>query len=296
MRSRTSIAGDRNADDRRRTARGDGKLKPRWRIGISGWLYARWRGVFYPKDLPHRRELEFASRAFDSIEINGSFYSLQDATSWQRWHDQAPDGFVFAVKCPRFISHMKRLRDVEAPLANFFASGVLLLGDKLGPLLWQFPAHLPFDEDRWRDFLKLLPKTVAQAAKLAQKHDHRVPDVALPARIARQRLRYAVELRHESYRDERFLALLRKHNIAFVIADTAGTHPDFTDVTADFIYVRLHGGEVLYSSGYSDDSLRSWKRRIMRWSHRERDVYVYFDNDAKVHAPFDAQRLRELVR
>jgi uncharacterized protein YecE (DUF72 family) len=295
MPSRPRPDGNRNADDRRRTARGVGKVTPRWRIGISGWLYARWRGVFYPKDLPHRRELEFASRTFDSIEINGSFYSLQSAKSWQRWHDQTPDDFVFAVKCPRFISHIKRLRDIEAPLANFFASGVLLLNKKLGPLLWQFPPNLSFDAATWRTFLRMLPKTAAQAAKLAQKHDHRVPEVALPGRIARQRLRYAVEMRHESFHDEEFLALLRDHNVALVTADTAGKHPDFTDVTADFIYVRLHGGEVLYTSGYGEASLRAWKRRIVRWSQGKRDVYVYFDNDAKVHAPFDAQRLRELV-
>lgn len=252
--------------------------------------------MFYPKDLPHRRELEFAARTFDSIEINGSFYSLQSAASWQRWYDAAPDGFVYAVKCPRFISHMKRLKDIEAPLANFFASGVLLLRDRLGPLLWQFPPHLKFDAARWRDFLRLLPKTAAQAAKLAQRHDHRVPTVALPPRIARRRLRYAVEMRHESFHDEEFLALLRKHDVALVVADTAGKHPDFTDVTADFIYVRLHGGEELYSSSYGDESLRAWKRRIQDWSGGQRDVYVYFDNDAKVHAPFDAQRLRKMVR
>ena len=252
--------------------------------------------MFYPKDLPHRRELEFASRTFDSIEINGSFYSLQRASSWQRWHDQVPEGFVFAVKCPRFISHIKRLRDIEAPLANFFASGVLLLGDKLGPLLWQFPPNLRFDAATWRAFLRMLPKTAAQAAKFAQRHDHRMPAVSLPPHVGRQKLRYAVEMRHESFHDPKFFQLLRKHNVAMVVADTAGKHPDFTEVTADFTYVRLHGGEVLYTSGYSDASLRSWKRRIARWSQGERDVYVYFDNDAKVHAPFDAQRLRGLVR
>ena len=267
---------------------------PHYRIGISGWRYARWRGVFYPKDLVQRRELEYASRQMDSIEINGSFYSLQRPESWQRWHDETPDDFVFAVKCPRFISHIKRLRDIEAPLANFFASGVLLLGAKLGPLLWQFPPNLAFDAATWRSFLRLLPKTAAQAAKLAQRHDHRVPHVALPDRIPRQRLRYAVELRHESFQDERFLALLRRHDVALVVADTAGKHPDFTEVTADFIYVRLHGGEVLYTSGYGEASLRRWKRRILGWSQGRRDVYVYFDNDAKVHAPFDAQRLRAM--
>ena len=285
---------ERRRESKQRSA-GDGAAAPRWRIGISGWLYARWRGVFYPNDLPQRRELEYASRTFDSIEINGSFYSLQRAESWQRWHDQVPDGFVFAVKCPRFISHIKRLRDIEAPLANFFASGVLLLGPKLGPLLWQFPPNLAFDAATWRAFLRQLPKTMAQAAKLAQRHDHRIAGVALPPRIGRQRLRYAVEVRHDSFRDNEFLELLRKHDVALVVADTAGKHPAFDDITADFIYVRLHGGEVLYTSGYSDPSLRAWKRRIEGWSQGRRDVYVYFDNDAKVHAPFDAQRLRARV-
>lgn len=266
------------------------------RIGISGWRYARWRGVFYPKDWAQRRELEYASRQLDSIEINGSFYSLQTPQSWQRWHDETPDDFVFAVKCPRFISHIKRLRDIEAPLANFFASGVLLLRRKLGPLLWQFPPNLAFDPEIWRAFLRMLPTTATRAARFAQRHDHRMPAVSLPPTIPRRRLRHAVEVRHESFRDERFFALLRENNVALVTADTAGKHPDFTEITADFVYVRLHGGEVLYTSGYDDASLRHWKRRIANGSEGWRDVYVYFDNDAKVHAPFDARRMRELMR
>jgi uncharacterized protein YecE (DUF72 family) len=295
MRSRSRATGNRNADDRRGTARGDGHVAPRYRVGISGWRYARWRGVFYPTDLVQRRELEYASRQMDSIEINGSFYSLQRADAWQRWHDQTPDDFVFAVKCPRFISHIKRLRDIEAPLANFFASGALLLRRKLGPLLWQFPPNLAFDKKIWSAFLRLLPKTAAQAASLARKHDHRIRAAALPDVIARQRLRYAIEVRHESFHDEEFLTLLRRHDVALVTADTAGKYPDFDDVTADFLYLRLHGGEVLYSSGYSDADLKRWIRRIKKDAGTSRDVYCYFDNDAKVHAPFDAQRLRELL-
>lgn len=139
--------------------------RPRWRIGISGWRYARWRGVFYPADLPQRRELEFAARTFDSIEINGSFYSLQDAASWQRWYEQAPADFVYAVKCPRFISHMKRLNDIEAPLANFFASGVLLLREKLGPLLWQFPRAPAFRRGKMARF----PASAAQDRRAGRK-------------------------------------------------------------------------------------------------------------------------------
>ncbi|MBA2744404.1 MAG: DUF72 domain-containing protein, partial [Chthoniobacterales bacterium] len=141
------------------------------RIGISGWTYPPWRGVFYPKGLAQHRELEFASRAHNSIEINGSFYSLQRPSSYQRWYEQTPQGFVFSVKGPRFITHMKKLRDVQTPLANFFASGVLALREKLGPVLWQFPPNFGWNEQRFRDFFELLPKTTTEAAQLARLHD-----------------------------------------------------------------------------------------------------------------------------
>src|SRR5215831_4723292 len=222
------------------------------RIGISGWRYAPWRGVFYPKRLAQRRELEFASRHFDSIEINGSFYSLQMPESWQRWHDETPADFVFAVKCPRYITHIRRLRDIEAPLANFFASGVLLLGPKLGPLLWQFPANLRFDATRWRRFLRLLPKTLAAAARCAQRHDARIRRPAFPEKPLRRRLCHAVEIRNETFCDDAFVALLRRHGVALVVADTAGKWPLVEDVTARFMYVRLHGAEELYTSGYDN--------------------------------------------
>jgi uncharacterized protein YecE (DUF72 family) len=282
------------------------------RIGISGWRYAGWRGVFYPQDLAQRRELEFASRHFNSIEINGSFYSLQDAASWQKWHNETPRDFLFAVKCPRFISHIKRLRDIEAPLANFFASGVLLLRRKLGPLLWQFPPNMVFDAQRWEAFFRLLPKTMAAAARQAAQHDQRIDQAALPETIPRRPLLHAMEIRHESFRCEEFIALLRKYGIALVVADTAGKFPYLEDVTADFVYLRLHGAEVLYASGYDDNSLKRWAKRIALWSagaeprdaqrassskpeKAPRSVYCYFDNDAKVRAPFDAQRLSTFI-
>ena len=289
-------------------------MAARIRIGISGWLYAPWRGVFYPKGLVQRRELEFASRHFDSIEINGSFYSLQRPESWQRWHDQTPDAFVFAVKGPRYVTHVRRLRDIETPLANFFASGVLSLGTKLGPLLWQFPPNLRFDAQRWTHFLELLPRSFAAAAACAHRHDARIRHPAIPEHPSRRRLRHAVEIRHESFCCDEFVALLRKHAVALVVADTAGTFPYLEDVTADFLYLRLHGAEELYASGYDDASLRRWGRRIRAWAaggaprdgtrasrttpHKRasRDVYCYFDNDAKVHAPFDAQRLCSMLR
>jgi uncharacterized protein YecE (DUF72 family) len=281
-------------------------------IGISGWRYAPWRGVFYPKGLVQRRELEFAARRFDTIEINGSFYSLQDARSWQAWHDATPKRFLFAVKCPRFISHIKRLREIEAPLANFFASGVLLLGTKLGPLLWQFPPNMKFDEPLWQDFFALLPRSQRAAARLAQQHDARVAGAAVPKRIRTAPVKYAIEVRNESFCCEAFIELLRQHHAALVVADSAGHYPHLEDVTTDFMYLRLHGAEELYASGYDDKALRAWARRIRAWSaggeprdakrishhaakKRARSVYCYFDNDAKVHAPFDAERLRLLL-
>src|SRR5437868_7196936 len=144
------------------------------RIGISGWRYAGWRGKFYPKDLPQRRELEFAASKFNSVEINGSFYSLQLPSSYQRWYSETPDDFVFAVKGPRFTTHMKRLRDVETPLANFFASGVLALREKLGPILWQLPPNLGWNKERLAEFFAVLPGRFSDAAMLAHKHDRKL--------------------------------------------------------------------------------------------------------------------------
>ena len=281
----------------------------RLRIGISGWTYARWRGVFYPEGLVHRRELEYASRRLSSIEINGSFYSLQTPASYRRWYEETPDDFVFAVKGGRFITHMKKLRDPESPLANFFASGVLRLAEKLGPILWQFPPNFRYDPDRFSHFLDLLPRDAEEAAALARRHDERLEGRSWTDAEHQGALRHAFEIRHPSFLDERFLSLLRSHGAALVYADTAGLWPYTEDVTADFVYLRLHGAETLYSSGYTDEELDWWAARIRAWRAGEepadarrvsaepapraegRDVYVYFDNDAKVHAPFDAMRL-----
>jgi uncharacterized protein YecE (DUF72 family) len=280
------------------------------RIGISGWRYAPWRGVFYPEKLQQRRELEFASGVFPTIEINGSFYSLQSPKSWKTWHDETLPGFVFAVKGPRYITHLLRLREYETALANFLASGVLQLGSKLGPMLWQFPPNFRFDEERFENFFTHLPKDTDTALELARKRDRSRMSgrTALPAQPNR-RLRHAVEIRHESFRDDAFVRLLRRHDVALVVADTAGRWPLLEDVTADFVYIRLHGDEELYVSGYTDETLDMWARRIDAWSRgaepddarkasslkprrrASRDVYCYFDNDAKVHAPFDAQTL-----
>ncbi len=279
------------------------------RIGISGWTYKPWRGTFYPPKWPQKKELVYASREVNSIEINGSFYSLQRPTSYQQWYVQTPDNFLFSVKGGRFITHLKRLQNVETPLANFFASGVLCLREKLGPILWQLPPHFLYHEEKLRKFFNLLPRTTREAADLATHHDERLNGRAWTEAEADCPIRYALEIRHESFRTPEFVALLREHRIGLVIADTAGKWPFFEDTTTDVVYIRLHGDEELYVSGYTDDALEKWRTKISAWAHgkspreaqtiapREkspppkRDVFVYFDNDVKVRAPFDAMSL-----
>jgi uncharacterized protein YecE (DUF72 family) len=279
------------------------------RIGISGWRYEPWRGVFYPKALPQTRELEFASRAFPTIEINGSFYSLQHPASYQTWYDQTPPGFVFAVKGGRYITHMLRLRNCERAVANFLASGIFNLREKIGPFLWQFPPQFRYDEERFEDFFRMLPRDLESALSIARKRDARMRGRCRLAVDCNRKLRHAVEIRHESFADARFVAQLRRHRIALVVADTAGKWPYYEDITADFMYLRLHGDSQLYVSGYTDEALARWAARIRAWAdggepedavhisasapphRRSRDVYCYFDNDVKVRAPVDAHNL-----
>jgi len=247
--------------------------------------------VFYPKGLAQRSELSYAASVLSTIEINGSFYSLQLPSSYRAWHDQTPDDFVFSVKGGRFITHMKKLRDPEITLANFFASGVLALRAKLGPILWQLPPSLGFDADRLAAFFARLPRSTAEAAWLARHHDERLEDRALTDTDADRPLRHALEVRHVSFKAPAFTDLLREHHIGLVVADTAGKWPLIREVTADFVYVRLHGDKELYTSGYSDEALDSWAAHIRGWAGSGCDVYVYFDNDVKVRAPFDALAL-----
>jgi uncharacterized protein YecE (DUF72 family) len=283
-------------------------------IGISGWRYEPWRGVFYPRGLAQHRELEYASRELPTIEINGTHYSLQRPECFQAWYEATPPGFVFAVKGCRFITHMKRLNGIERPLANFFASGIFNLREKLGPFLWQFPPNFQLDAEKMEAFFELLPRDLEAALSLARRRDERVKGRCRLAIDRNRPLRHAVEIRHESFRDPAFVKLLRKHRIGLVVADTAGKWPLVEDVTADFVYVRLHGDTELYASGYTPPALDDWARRISAWIAggevedarkvdaakpkklaKGRDVYVYFDNDVKVHAPFDARALIERV-
>jgi uncharacterized protein YecE (DUF72 family) len=285
---------------------------PRTWIGISGWSYDEWHGRFYPEDLPRGRALAYASRRFNSIEINGSFYSLQTPETYRDWYEQAPRGFCFAVKGSRFVTHAKKLRDVATPLANFFASGVLRLEEKLGPFLWQLPEHLGFDARRVEAFFALLPRDTHQAARLARRHDRRVAGRSWTRTARRRRVRHAIEVRHESFLVPEFVRLARRAGVALVIADSAGW-PRTEELTAGFVYVRLHGHRTTYASPYGAAALRGWTERIRRWRaggepddarriterppprRRHRDVYVYFDNDRGAHAPRNALSLARRV-
>jgi uncharacterized protein YecE (DUF72 family) len=272
-------------------------VEGRVRVGISGWRYPAWRGDFYPKGLPQRRELEHAASSLTSIEINGSFYSLQRPTSYAAWRAEATaasPGFVFSVKGPRYISHLKRLRDAEVPLANFFASGVLALGSSLGPILWQLPETFRFDAGVLDGFLAGLPRTTTEAAELSRRHDDKVPDDrALTTTEAEQPLRYALEFRSPTFATTVAYGVLRRHAVAAVYADTAGRWPKVDEDTGTIRYVRLHGDRELYASGYTDRALDEWAVRCRGWADDGQDVYVYFDNDMKGYAPHDAMRLIE---
>ena len=287
----------------------------RIRIGISGWRYAPWRKVFYPGDLAQHRELHYASRQLSTIEINGTFYSLQRPESFAAWHADTPRGFCFSVKANRFITHVKKLREVDKPVANFLASGLFNLREKLGPFLWQFPPSFKFDPARLEAFLERLPRDMEAASALARKHDAKVTGRSLLKVDRNRKLRHAIEIRHDSFIDPLFIEILRRQKIALVVADTAGNRPYREDVTADFMYLRLHGEQEIYKSGYTEEALDRWAARIRAWStggepadarkiadlapppRKSRDVYCYFDNEAKVHAPFDAMKLmRKLER
>ncbi len=281
------------------------------RIGISGWRYVPWRGDFYPEGLTQKNELKFASRAVNSIEINGSFYALQSPDLYARWYADTPDDFVFSVKAPRFITHVRRLNEVEKPIANFFASGIFQLKQKLGPILWQFPPSFKFDAEKFEHFLTLLPHDMKQARRCAAQCDEKMHKPGYLDLPKTGRLRHAVEIRHASFKVPEFITLLRKYKVALVMADTAGKWPYIEDLTSDFVYLRLHGDKKLYASGYTDKAIQYWGNRIDAWrkgsqpsdaqvlitgkglKRKSRDIYCYFDNDLKVRAPYDARQLLE---
>jgi uncharacterized protein YecE (DUF72 family) len=281
------------------------------RVGIAGWTYEPWRGVFYPKGLKRQQELEYAASQFRSIEINGTFYGMQKPASFAHWADQVPADFVFSVKAPRYITHILRLRDPLVPLANFIASGLLRLGTHLGPILWQFPPNFRFDPGRIEPFLAMLPQDTEAAAELGARHDGKLHAPAWLEVGSKRPIRHAFEIRHESFRCDAFIDMLRARNVALVCADSV-QWPRLMDVTADFVYCRLHGSEELYASGYDNAALETWARRVRAWASgdepddaervggkarpRKRDVFVFFDNDKKVRAPANALELMRRLR
>lgn len=282
------------------------------RIGISGWRYDGWRGGFYPENLPQRRELEYASQHLNSIELNGTFYSTQRPNSFQSWRKDTPDDFVFSIKGSQFITHVRRLENVETALANFLAQGMLCLGRKFGPILWQLPPQTSFNADRIESFVKLLPHTQKQAAAYARQRDEWMASRSWLDVEEDLPLRHAMECRHKSFATPEYISLLRKYGIALVVADSV-KWPLMMDITADFVYCRLHGSEKVYPDGYTEEAIDTWARRMIAWSRGEevtdgnrihqdagpkqssRDVFVYFDDDVKERAPFDAQSLSKRI-
>ncbi len=281
------------------------------RIGIAGWTFEPWRGEFYPKGLPQKQELAFASAALRTIEINSTFYGTQKPASFLSWAAQAPQDFAFAVKGPQLVTHILKLRKTETPLANFLGSGPLALGARLGPFVWQLPPNLAFDAERIETFLALLPQHPDAAGKLASAHDERLKSPAFAAIDGISVIRHAMEVRHASYADPAFLALLRNYNVALVTADTAQWPTQ--DLTADFAYARLQGPPGEGRESYDEAELDAWAARLDAWSQgkpppdgprvapaeaapKPRDVFAYFVSTDKLHAPSNAQAIMRRLK
>jgi uncharacterized protein YecE (DUF72 family) len=256
------------------------------RVGVGGWTYAPWRGVFYPPDLVHRRELEFASARLSSIEINGTFYAAQKPEVFTRWREETPADFIFSLKAPRYATHRRTLASAAATVERFLGGGVLQLQDKLGPINWQLPPETSFDPSDFEAFLKLLPQ-----------------------RLESRALRHAVEVRHASFRCADCVDMARHYGVALVLAGD-GAHPWFSDLTASFVYVRLMGTRPRQPLGYSVVDIDRWADRARRWadgaaptdlppllaeaaSAERRDVFLYFINGFKVANPAAAQALMQ---
>lgn len=264
------------------------------RIGLSGWQYDSWRGDFYPAGVPKRRWLEYAAERFRTVEVNGSFYSLQRPERYRAWRASVPPSFRFALKGGRYVTHMLRLRNVDTALANFFASGPLELGATLGPVLWQLPEALLPTPEVLDEFLALLPRTQGSAAELAERHDDKVADPSVHAEVPSRRIDHALEVRAAGLGDEH-LDVLRRHRVALVDSH-AGDFPRFrADTGAPIAYLRLHGAPRTYHDGYSPQALGRWATTIVDHLDAGRDTFAYFDNDAERHAPWDALALDHLV-
>ena len=259
------------------------------RIGIGGWTYEPWRGTFFPPGLPHKRELEYAAQHLTAIEVNGTYYSGFKPATFAGWAKQVPDGFIFALKASRYCTNRKVLAEAGESIARFTRQGIAELGDRLGPILWQFMPTKRFDPDDFATFLKLLP---TQQDGLA--------------------LRHAVQVRHESFADPAFVALCRDAGVAIVFADSAA-YPAIADIAASFVYARLESAEERHDSGYAPAALDRWADTAHEWSAGERpqglpyvtdasvpqqprETFVFFINGAKVRAPQGAMALIERLR
>lgn len=265
------------------------------RIGLSGWQYDAWRGDFYPAGLPKRRWLGYVGEHFPTVEVNGSFYSLQRPTRYRDWRSVVPGDFRFALKGGRYLTHMLRLRDTTTALANFFASGPLELGPTMGPVLWQLPERFVPEPAVLDTFLGSLPRTQGAAATLAGAHDGKVREPSTTTDVPLQDIDHVLEVRNAGAVSEDHLAVLRSHRTALVDSH-AGDFPRFrADTGAPLAYLRLHGAPRTYHDGYSPQALTAWRTTIRRHVDAGRDVWVFFDNDAERHAPWDALRLARLV-
>lgn len=232
------------------------------RIGTSGWTYTHWRGLFYPSGLPQRRWLVHYAAHLDTVEVNATFYRSLKPDTFRKWAETTPEGFLFALKAPRSVTHVRRLRDIRELLEGFYQRASLL-GSKLGPILFQLPPSLPYDGSLAQDFLAALD----------------------PGRL------HAVEVRHDSWLCDAFFQKLEEYRLAFCISDTAGRYPFCEVLTAPFAYVRLHGSRVLYRSAYTKEELRGWAERIRTW---RRPTFLYFDNDFEGNAARNAIELKAM--
>jgi len=239
-------------------------------IGTSGWVYSHWDSLFYPEDLPSKDKLKYFSKHFKTAEVNYSFYRLPRPTTYQKWYSETPEDFLFAVKANRFITHIKRLKGVKAAWKSFL-DNTLNLKEKLGPVLFQFPPSFKFNKeniDRLEEFLKIITKSGS--------------------------MRYAFEFRHKSWCDKKIYNLLKKYNTAWVIADSP-VYPRADEVTADFVYVRMHGSKVLFTSNYTKKELQDLAKKIKNWQVQNLNIYVYFNNDAMGYAVENAKMLKRLI-
>ncbi len=249
-------------------------------IGTSGWVYSHWEKIFYPQNLNSKDKLKYFSQHFKTTEVNYSFYHLPKPTTYQNWYSQTPGNFLFAIKASRFITHIRRLKEVKEPW-KIFIKNALNLKEKLGPILFQFPPRFHSTAEnikRLENFLKLL----------------RGPTSATAGGRASGKLRFAFEFRHQSWYEEKIYEILKKYNAAWVIADSP-RYPKAEEITADFVYIRMHGSKILFSSKYTKKELKDLAEKIKKWRKKNKDVFVYFNNDTQCFAVENAKILKKIL-